>query len=116
LQDIRPGVFIRAQGQSNGDSFTSTQIRVLGSNLTVTLVGKVSQVSPSQDTLHLDPPVQGFSVIYLTTDASIVNAGAKPASLQDIRTGATVVVVGISDAPGSLVADSLRLVAATPSP
>jgi len=70
----------------------------------VTIRGAVLTVFASARVLQIDPPVDGYSRVALTSDTEYRTRGGSPASLQDVDEGSTVEVTGSPGSPGTLLA------------
>ena len=70
----------------------------------VTLRGTVLTVFASARVLELDPPVDGYSRVALTSDTEYRLADGSPGSLIDVVEGSTIDVTGEPGSPGSLIA------------
>ncbi len=60
--------------------------------------------------LQLDPPVDGYSRVALTSDTEYRRADGSAATLADVAEGSTVEVTGTPGAEGSVIARRVVLV------
>ena len=98
---------------TTGGSATTTSTTT-GSTATtvagdVTLRGTVLTVFASARVLELDPPVNGYSRVALTSDTEYRLADGSAGSLIDIQEGSTIEVTGEPGSPGSLIARQVVL-------
>ncbi len=90
-----------ASGATTSTTAGSTATTVAGD---VTLRGTVLTVFASARVLELDPPVNGYSRVALTSDTEYRLADGSAGSLIDIQEGSTIEVTGEPGSPGSLIA------------
>ena len=70
----------------------------------VTVRGTVLTIFSSARVLQLDPPVDGYSRVALTSDTEYRRADGSPATLADVEEGSTVEVTGTPGAEGTVIA------------
>ncbi len=66
--------------------------------------GTVAGVFASARVIQLIPPVNGIASVALSADTELVRAGGGRAALSDVMPGATIEAIGLTSAPGTLVA------------
>ena len=92
---------------------TSTSAAPTGSTAVpgdVTVRGQVLTIFSSAQVLQLDPPVDGYSRVALTSDTEYRRADGSSGSLADIGEGSTVEVTGSPGATGTVIARRVTLV------
>ena len=76
----------------------------------VTVRSTVLTIFSSAQVVQLDPPVDGYSKVALTSETEYRRADGSPASLADVQEGSTVEVRGEAGAPGTVIARQVVLV------
>ncbi len=70
----------------------------------ITVRGTVAGVFASARVIQLIPPMNGIASVALSADTELVRAGGGRAALNDVMPGATIEAIGLTSAPGTLVA------------
>ena len=76
----------------------------------VTVRGTVLTIFSSARVLQLDPPVDGYSRVALTSETEYRRSDGSVATLADVAEGSTVEVTGTPGAEGSVIARRVVLV------